>query len=361
MTELKEWIPAFLKGYSDSSFTNPHEVVLPETPPDCKGNFTHMGAKYWGFETRRHRATRHGPDGFVFDPRAHHWIDIGFHHQATVHRIEISTKWFTGNQVPEVSVVLSDRRTGKSRTVLSHVALTPDTDHDFAIDHVAATDCHIECYHEGGIARVLLFGETGEPLYARKNLLEDASISHTSNDHYGNPADAVQGTREVSHMVGWESARSGYGEHTLFTLPRPAVIDTIIVDTYLHRLNAPLSCHVFASHLAEAEEALSLLPRWKAVFADGHEDIPEDFQAYMLGRQFSGRLRKCGARTFDIRLHQFADSPWQPLISAERLRPDSWHEFNRLEYHEPVRHIYYMHYPNGGVHGLRMFGEYEDA
>ena len=51
------FLDAFLISYSDSSFTNPHEVVRPDEPEECTGNFTHMGAKYWGFETARHRAT----------------------------------------------------------------------------------------------------------------------------------------------------------------------------------------------------------------------------------------------------------------------------------------------------------------
>ncbi|MGK0343855.1 MAG: allantoicase, partial [Candidatus Azotimanducaceae bacterium] len=63
---MSQFLAAFLINYTDSSFTNPHEVVLPDEPQECTGNFTHMGAKYWGFESERHCAisTRAGNRGF---------------------------------------------------------------------------------------------------------------------------------------------------------------------------------------------------------------------------------------------------------------------------------------------------------
>lgn len=355
-------LPAFLKGYSDSSFTNPHEVVLPDDPRNCKGDFTHMGARYWGFETSRHRATEvnAAQECLTFNADAHHWLDIGLTHQSEIRKIKVSTKWFTGNQVPEISITLIDRKSNERTIAVARRPLNPDTEHEFAIEPVLATDCHVECYHEGGIARVNLLGTLKDPLYDRPNLLLDAAISHTSNEHYGKPNDAIEGDRSVQHMVGWESARSGFGESSIFTLPRTAVIDTLIVDTYMHRLNAPLSCHVFAAHLQAVEanrdipeEAMASLPRWKLVLPDKTEIIPENFQQYMADKNYLPKYKQ-----FAIRLHQDADSPWKPLVSFAALRPDTWHEFNQLETRSKINVIYYMHYPNGGVHGLKMFGNY---
>ena len=105
-------IPAFLKSYSDSSFTNPHQVALPETPPDCTGDFTHMGAKYWGFETKRHVATTINAtnDGFNFNAEGHHWLHLGLAFRSKITSLSVSTKWFTGNQVPVISVLLTDKK-----------------------------------------------------------------------------------------------------------------------------------------------------------------------------------------------------------------------------------------------------------
>ena len=358
MTNTLQTLTAFLKAYSDSSFTNPHEVVLVQSPPDCVGNFTHMGAKYWGFETARHRTTQISASGesFAFDADAHHWFDIGLTHRSEIRKINISTKWFTGNQVPEVSIELIDRISNERTEVLLRAPLNPDAEHEFNIDPVTATDCHVKCFHEGGIARVNLLGTPGMALYDRPNLLLDATISHTSNDHYGKPLDAVKGDRNVQHMVGWESARSGFGESTFFTLPRPALIETVIVDTYMHRLNSPLSCHVFGAVLKadkNLERLIPSLPQWKLIIPDGKETKPENFQQYMLERQYLPEHKQ-----FEIELHQEPDSPWKPLISFAGLQPDTWHEFDQLESESEFNVIFYMFYPNGGIHGLKMFGRY---
>jgi allantoicase len=353
-------LTAFLKAYSDSSFTNPHEVVLPQSPPDCKGNFTHMGAKYWGFETARHRATQISTDGknFTFDADAHHWFDIGLTHRSEIRKINVSTKWFTGNQVPEISIELIDRKSNERTEVLPRTALNPDAEHEFDIDPMLATDCRVKCFHEGGIARVTLLGTEGEALYDQPNLLLDATISHTSNEHYGKPLDAVKGNRNVQHMVGWESARSGFGESTIFTLPRPALIESVIVDTYMHRLNPPLSCHVFGALLGGDEnidQITPTLPGWKLVFPDESEIKPEDFQQYMADQLYLPEHKQ-----FEIKLYQEPDSPWKPLISFAGLQPDTWHEFDQLESDSEFNVIFYLFYPNGGIHGLKMFGRYRN-
>lgn len=353
----KEPVPAFLIAYSDSDFTNPHEVVLPDEPKDCRGDFTHMGAKYWGYETRRHKATTVLPAeaAFLYDHNAHNWFDVGLKQRTVVERITISTKWYTGNQVWAVSVILKDELTGKDVRVLERVALKPDSEHEFEIPGVIATEARIECYYEGGIARVNFFGEAAaEEMPARANILEGAKITYVSNAHYGKPEQAVAGCRAEMHMVGWESARTGFGERALFHLDNPVIIDEIVVDTYLHRLNPPLSAHIFgASGISDVEAAMAHAPRWKLVFESGREVVPEDFQAYMLAQDY---LKEGAGSRFKIKLHEDADGPWRPLLPFAPLRPDTYHRFHDIAAHQPVTHILYTHYPNGGIHGLKMFG-----
>ena len=145
-------LDAFLISYSDSSFTNPHQVVRPDEPEECTGNFTHMGAKYWGFETARHKATSLTDNNeYNFNDDAYHWIHIGLENRAAVSRISISTKWFTGNQVPEVAIELVDDQ-GRTE-VVARTPLAPDKEHTFDIEPTIASECLVRCYHEGGIAR----------------------------------------------------------------------------------------------------------------------------------------------------------------------------------------------------------------
>lgn len=356
-------IPAFLIGYSDSSFTNPHEVVLPDEPKDySRGSFTHMGAKYWGFETDRHKTTTVAPDkkSFNYDHDAHHWMRVGLKTRATLDQITISTKWFTGNQVRAVSVTLIDEMTGKEGKVLDRQPLNPDSDHTFPIAPTLATEVLIDCYYEGGISRVNFFGAAAaEQLPVRPNLLETAELSHISNEHYGKPSQTVFANREQMHMIGWESARTGFGEQAVFHLKSPAKIEEIVVDTYMHRLNPPLSSHAFGINLpagSDLDEAMKLAPRWKIVFDGNHEVIPDYFPSYMLNQKYLDEPGVNNNHKFSIRLHHAGNSPWKPLVSFAPLSPDTLHRFRTIEHDGPVTHILYMHYPNGGIHALRVYG-----
>lgn len=351
------FLDAFLISYSDSSFTNPHEVVRPDEPAECTGNFTHMGAKYWGFETARHKATSLNDNNeFSFNDDAYHWIHIGLKRRAAVSRISISTKWFTGNQVPEVAIELVDDQ-GRTE-VVTRTTLSPDAEHTFDIEPTEARECLIRCYHEGGIARVNLFGQSQPDETSQINLLEQTTISHVSNEHYGKPRDAVTGNREVDYMLGWESARTGFGEHALFHLDKAHSVSEIIVDTYLHRLNPPLSCHIFGINLPNDNRLAEIWQRrpcWKIEFADGLQVIPVDFTAYMQGKYYRKEPTD-DPSMFTITLDNQYPDIWKPLVSFGRLRADTWHRFREIEHQDPVTHILYSHYPNGGIHGLKAYG-----
>ena len=355
-------LDAFLISYSDSSFTNPHQVVRPDEPQECTGDFTHMGAKYWGYETARHKATSLTENNkFSFNDDAYHWIHIGLQNRAAVSRISISTKWFTGNQVPEVAIELLDDH-GRTE-VVARTPLAPDEEHAFDIEPVMATECLVRCYHEGGIARVNLLGESQTNETGQINLLGQATISHVSNEHYGKPSDAVKGNRQVDYMLGWESARTGFGEYALFHLDKAQLVSDIIVDTYLHRLNPPLSCHIFGINLSnerELEKIWHQRPCWKIEFEDGLQVIPRDFQSYMQKKLYRKETTDDPSR-FTIMLDNQHSDIWKPLVPFGRLRADTWHRFRVTEDRGPVTHILYSHYPNGGIHGLKIYGVDTDS
>lgn len=356
-------LPAFVIGYSDSSFTNPHEVVLPDEPEDRRGRFTHMGAMFWGFETRRHRGHVVHPEraAIRFDHGAEHVLHIGLQAPARVDAIAISTRWFTGNQVRAVSVDL--RLEDDWTTVLERVPLGPDAEHVLPVPATAARECRIRCHQEGGIARVNLFGTPLPAEPAPLDLLADARISHCTNAHYGRPEQAVAGARREQHMVGWESARTGFGEQAVFTLAAPACIDVLQVDTYLHRLNAPLTCHMFglpsdgddAPGDAGLEAALLHAPRWRLHFDDGHRVAPEDFQGYMLDARYL-QEPVADPQRFDVRLALPERSPWRALVPFAPLGPDRLHRFPVDDRDTKFGHLLFLFYPNGGIHGLRVHG-----
>ena len=358
---IQEPLPAFLIQYSDSSFTNPHEVVLPDEPENYSGLYTHMGARYWGLETSRHIATTVNAKerALEYDHNAHNWLLIGLKERAEVSSVRISTRWFTGNHVRAVSVFLKDELSGNEVQVLQRQALNPDADHEFPVPPTIATECRVKIFYEGGISRVNLVGHrSSEQLPQRGNLLERATISSVSNEHYGKPDHAVRGNRELMHMAGWESARTGFGEHALFHLEKPASIEEVIVDTYLHRLNSPLTCHLFAFSDPDADTdwLMRTAPRWKLVFDNGEAIVPDDFQRYMLEERYLEENGVQNREVFKVALHIPDGSLWKPLLPFAPLRPDTYHRFNDLEDCGLVTHVLYMHYPNGGIHGLKAYG-----
>jgi allantoicase len=353
-------IPAFVMAYSESDFTNPHETVQFRSPPDCRKQFTHMGVKYWGYESSRHRATRRSGKGFLFDDNAAHWMEIGLKKRARIREVWVSTRWHTGNHVPAVTLHLKDTVTGKKTTVLLRKPLRPDREHKFRIRPTVATEARAEFHSEGGLTRILFLGTT-EVVQSPtpKNLLEEAKITHVSDIHYGKPQMAVRGNRREMHMVGWESSRSGFGERALFHLRRPARLREIVIDTYLHRLNPPLAACVYGIR-AEKGKVTKLMrkaPGWKVVFAGGRTVVPKDLQSYMLGRRY---LKEKGVRNrtrFRILACLPAGCPWKPVLPFAPLRADTYHRLRSLQARGPFTHLLYMHFPNGGVHGLKVFGD----
>ncbi|MFT7124657.1 MAG: allantoicase, partial [Candidatus Azotimanducaceae bacterium] len=105
---------------------------------------------------------------------------------------------------------------------------------------------------------------------------------------------------------------------------------------------------------ADLDTNFAQRPRWSIRFDDGTLVIPDNFQDYMLNEQF---LLEPASQTrqFSIALHQPDDSPWQPLLTFGALFADTYHRFTEVECLSAVSHILYMHYPNGGIHGLKMF------
>ncbi len=358
-------IPAFLVAYSNSDFTNPHEIVLLDDPPDCREQYTHMGVKYSGLETGRHCTTHPDENNrcLRFNHFESNWLHIALRQRALISEIQVSTRWFTGNQVQALSATLEDELTGHRKKVLHRVGLQPDTAHRFPIDPTTATHCYFDLFYEGGIARIHFVGEqTKEQIPQSPNLLKQAKILYVSNDHYGHPKKAVQGCREEKYMIGWESARTGYGEMALFALPRSSPIKEVVVDTYLHRLNPPLTAHLFGANHFSADGApddvpslLDKCPRWKIQFDKGPEVIPDNFQQYMHDAVYL-KEPVPDPYSFNIRLHLPAGSMWQPVLPFVCLRPDTFHRFRDLENSGPFNYLLFLHYPNGGIHGLSVVG-----
>lgn len=349
-------LDTYLISYSDSSFTNPHEVALPQQPENRAGRFTHMGAQYWGFETKRHDAWTVNPESetLTFSPMTHHELVLGLKQPAVVDQIDISTRWFTGNQVPAVSVELL--RGDQAVSIVDQHRLEPDAEVTIRCKPTEADKCRVLCHQEGGISRISLFGATLEECSQPINLLQSAIISSVSNAHYGHPADAIGGVRDVDHMKGWESARGSFGEHAIFSFDQPITPRALVVDTYLHRLNPPLCCQLFALPLEQTvHTSLSepMLPKWEVSASQKHGfRAVDDLSSFM-----SNELAKSRADQKDIQVRMCKDSSaWTPITRLIGLSPDTYHEeatLSRFTTHA----LLFVFFPNGGIHGLKVYGD----
>ena len=109
------------------------------------------------------------------------------------------------------------------------------------------------------------------------------------------------------------------------------------MDTYLHRFNSPLTCHVFGLLIEEGKDVESYLPsipKWVLRFDDGHQVIPENFQQYMLDQSYL-KEKTSVSSSFEIALFNQPDSPWVAVLPHENLVSDTFHRFTSLEENDP--------------------------
>ncbi len=359
-------VDAFIIDYKDSRFTNPHTVLRHDPAQDPTGQFTHMGAFYEGWEDGRGVGWTVTDDGWVYDHDAHNRMDIGLKERTALECFDISTKWFTGNNVPEISIFVRDTFNNASYVpVLERVKLAPDINQMLILPKaVDATHVRIITYQEGGIARAHMFGTpTGQQPLAVSNILTHSTLLAASNMHYGGPMDAVRGQRKEDHMKGWESARTGRGEYALFALEEEASVSGIVVDTYLHRLNATPAVAMFGYAGKVGEGAPEFLledsPRYKVIYADGTEVVPDDLKAYMNSAEFLLRVSVPGGNKVEIKRVLPEDSPWQIILPQTATFADQFHYFSAADLADTTTkfsHLLFQHGPNGGLHGLKVFG-----
>jgi hypothetical protein len=128
---------------------------------------------------------------------------------------------------------------------------------------------------------------------------------------------------------------------------------TLIVDTYLHRLNAPLGCYLFGLPKG-SEKGVNLyrpsLPGWQVEFEDGQRLETRDLAQVIQAE----RAKPAEAQR---RLHiqmQAAPSPWISLTSFTALKPDTFHALP-IETGLACSALLFTFFPNGGIHGLRVY------
>jgi len=155
-------------------------------------------------------------------------------------------------------------------------------------------------------------------------------------------------------MAGWETRRHSYFQFLGISLPEavgPA--SKIIIDTYLHCLNAFKAVTIVACNCPEASdtELFDSLPKWKLVISH-----PTTQMKLISSEQLVSEcqiLESSGA-TFTYNLDLESSQIWKVLLPCTLLQRDTLHEFS-INSDYKFTHLMLFGLPDGGIHRIGIY------
>lgn len=235
--------------FSDEWFAAAENLIKPKPPVRDSTRFTHAGAWYDGWETRRHNTEE--ADWVV--------IRLGVS-SAKIIGCEVDTAFFNGNHAPHISVegvhLAHDSELNGDITwepVITKTECGPSQRHFFARDEGITensyTHFRLRMYPDGGIARFRLYG-TVVPIHPAdiSTVLDMASVKNggvavnVSDQHFGSADNLLLPGRGHDMSDGWETKRSrtpGHVDWVAIKLGALTHIKSIVVDTAHFRGNFP--------------------------------------------------------------------------------------------------------------------------
>jgi allantoicase len=310
-------------SFSDEWFAAAENLTTPTEPIRRPGVFTHAGAWYDGWETRRHNV----------DP--YDWVVIRLGvASGKVLGVEIDTAFFNGNHAPEIGVEGAfsssdeDVKSGKVEweTILEKKECGPSQRQAWILPSLtdkAYTHVRLLMYPDGGIARFRLYGKALPVFPQDVNETFDLAAAvngglaiSCSDQHFGRIANLLLPGRGVDMGDGWETKRTR-GEHvdwTIIQLGSKGIVEKIVIDTAHFRGNFPQKVQVFAIN-------------WGGT---GGKDP------------------------------KFDDEKWVEILSPQKTGPDKEHDYEG-EVLKDVKDKTYSHVklvmiPDGGIKRIRVIG-----
>lgn len=304
---------------SDEWFAAAENLIKPNVPIRDATRFTHAGAWYDGWETRRHNENEY--DWVI--------IEMGVN-AAHIVGGEIDTAFFNGNHAPFVSVqgLLEDASNtnvdikeddDRWETIIDKFECGPSQRHFFIKEDglTKNTYSHIklQMYPDGGIARFRLYGKVVPPNSLRDDdkEIDLAYVGNggvaikVSDQHFGSADNLLLPGRGHDMSDGWETKRSRVPNHVdwaVVQLGRKAsYINKIVIDTAHYRGNFP-----------------------QFITVHGINGTPGE------------------------------DAEWIELVGKSRTGPDQIHEFP-VNKNVSLDHVKLTIIPDGGVKRIRVFGK----
>lgn len=296
---------------SDEWFASASNLTTPTPPIRKPGVFTHAGAWYDGWETRRHN-----PEPFDFVV----WR-LGVR-SGRVRGVEVDTAWFDGNHAPEVSVegyAAPDGGEGKEvdnkvkergfegwETILPKQECGPSRRQAWRLPKLtdkSYTHIRLSMYPDGGIARFRLYGAV-VPVFPSTASSEVFDLAATvnggvavacSDQHFGSKENLLLPGRGKDMGDGWETKRSR-GVHVDWVVVKlgcAGLVERVVVDTAHFRGNFPQKVQVFAAEVGDD----GVVPggeeheRWREVLAPS-KCGPDREHEFVVGGKEGGLVRE---------------------------------------------------------------------
>ncbi|TPX59867.1 allantoicase [Spizellomyces sp. 'palustris'] len=346
---------------TDDFFAVAENFLKPEPPRFDPDTFTEFGKEMDGWETRRKRT------------EGHDWCIIKLGLPGTIKGFEVDTGFFTGNQVPGISIqgaclvealplvrrselgtACTQAELSAAEAVGSHgweelVSYTPlAPGYEYSRYHYIAssnstqrfTHIRVNSYPDGGIARLRTFGLVSKDwsTIAADEIVDLAHVKNGgravsfSNAHYGHPRNLIAPGRSLTMAGGWETARNPDrpkvyvrdlntkqlvipGKHwAILSLGHSGKVSEIEIDTHLFKGNFPESALIEGANIAPSD----------SVLAESNSD----------------------------------DLQWFTLVARTKLGPDAQVTFsvNEKSRHMKVTHLRVTMYPDGGISRIRCLG-----
>lgn len=313
---IGEKLEGSVLSFSDEWFAAADNLIKPKAPIRDATRFTHAGAWYDGWETRRHNTEE--ADWVIFR---------GGVASARIIGCEVDTAFFNGNHAPHISVEavnVSDEAELENaslewETVVEKTECGPSQRHFFVreegLTQNSYTHFRLKMYPDGGIARFRLYG-TVVPVLPKdvSTVLDMASVKNggvsirVSDQHFGSADNLLLPGRGHDMSDGWETKRSrtpGHVDWVVIKLGAATSIQQIVVDTAHFRGNFPQKVNL---------------------------------------KGFNGET----APSYDSDL-------WTELVGDSKTGPDKEHEY-AISDSKPYTHVLLTIIPDGGVKRVRVFG-----
>ena len=300
--------------YANDEFFAPLERMLSETDPIfIPDKYDNHGKWMDGWETRRRRTPG-------FD-----WCLIKLGCPGTIKKIEINTKFFTGNYPPyaEIEGIYSEEQPDENdenwKTILKKRSIKGDAVNNFNAENESIFNwVKLKIFPDGGVARLRLWGDVfvDWDKISKKQILELSALNNGgkiisyNNAHYGDVSAILSYGRGKNMGDGWETRRRREpgNDWLIIKLGKKSFLTKAEVDTAFFKGNYPESCSI------------------QAIDTDDISKIKNE--------------------------------NWVTIIPKSILNADKVHKFSiDTKFHDiEFSHVRLNIFPDGGVSRLRIFG-----